>query len=113
MNEPVQVGEYRCGPGHPLLWILGPCVIESRDLTLRIAARLGALADELRLPLVFKASFNKANRSSGKSFRGAALREQQARIANLLQLGNDVAHVPGRHELTLLYVDHASGPSRR
>jgi 2-dehydro-3-deoxyphosphooctonate aldolase (KDO 8-P synthase) len=62
-----------CGPGHPLTWILGPCVIESRDLTLRIAERLRALADQLSLPLVFKASFDKANRSSGKSFRGPGL----------------------------------------
>jgi 2-dehydro-3-deoxyphosphooctonate aldolase (KDO 8-P synthase) len=62
-----------CGPGHPLLWILGPCVIESRDLTLRIAEQLRSLASQLGLPLVFKASFDKANRSSGKSFRGPGL----------------------------------------
>src|SRR5437660_12576572 len=62
-----------CGPGRPLLWILGPCVIESRDLTLTIAERLRALAEEIGLPLVFKASFDKANRSSGKSFRGLGL----------------------------------------
>src|SRR5262249_13722131 len=65
-----QVG---CGPGQPLLWILGPCVIESRDLTLRIGERLRLIAEELGLPLVFKASFDKANRSSGKSFRGLGL----------------------------------------
>jgi 2-dehydro-3-deoxyphosphooctonate aldolase (KDO 8-P synthase) len=59
-----------CGPGHPLLWILGPCVIETRDLTLRIAARLRGLADQLRVPVIFKASFDKANRTSGQSFRG-------------------------------------------
>ena len=73
MTEPVQVGDYRCGPGQPLLWILGPCVIESHDLTLRIADELRRLADRLGLPVVFKASFDKANRSSGKTFRGPGL----------------------------------------
>ncbi|HMP04563.1 MAG TPA: 3-deoxy-8-phosphooctulonate synthase, partial [Gemmatales bacterium] len=63
----------RCGGGEPLLWIVGPCVIESHDLTLRIAERLAALAAEMSLPLVFKASFDKANRSSSRSFRGPGL----------------------------------------
>jgi 2-dehydro-3-deoxyphosphooctonate aldolase (KDO 8-P synthase) len=62
-----------CGPGQPLLWILGPCVIESHELTLSIAGTLAELAERLRLPLVFKASFDKANRTSGKSFRGPGL----------------------------------------
>jgi 2-dehydro-3-deoxyphosphooctonate aldolase (KDO 8-P synthase) len=73
--QPVTVGTAVCGPGHPLLWVLGPCVIESHDLTLRIADALAGLADKLRLPLVFKASFDKANRTSGKSFRGPGLHE--------------------------------------
>src|SRR5438128_2656735 len=73
--QPVTIGNAVCGPGHPLLWILGPCVIESHDLTLRIADTLKDLADQLKLPLVFKASFDKANRSSGKSFRGPGLQE--------------------------------------
>jgi 2-dehydro-3-deoxyphosphooctonate aldolase (KDO 8-P synthase) len=62
-----------CGQGQPLLWILGPCVIESHDLTLSIADALAELAGRLRLPLVFKASFDKANRTSCKSFRGPGL----------------------------------------
>src|SRR5262249_50718925 len=62
-------------PGRPLLWILGPCVIESRDLTLQIADTLRGLADRLGLPVVFKASFDKANRTAGKSFRGPGLHE--------------------------------------
>jgi 2-dehydro-3-deoxyphosphooctonate aldolase (KDO 8-P synthase) len=55
------------------MWILGPCVIESHDLTLRIADTLAELAKRLKLPVVFKASFDKANRTSGKSFRGPGL----------------------------------------
>src|SRR5437867_1090357 len=73
--KPVQIGPVTCGPGHPLLWITGPCVIESHELTLQIADRLAELAERLKLPLVFKASFDKANRTSGKSFRGPGLEE--------------------------------------
>src|SRR5689334_12484690 len=62
-----------CGPGRPLMWILGPCVIESHDLTLHIADTLADLAARLALPLVFKASFDKANRTSARSFRGPGL----------------------------------------
>ena len=66
----VEIAGRRCGGGEPLLWIAGPCVIESRELTLNIAEALAAIAKKLRISLVFKASFDKANRSSGKSFRG-------------------------------------------
>jgi len=69
----VEVGDRRCGGGAPLLWIAGPCVIESRDLTLKIAECLAEIAGRLGIQLVFKASFDKANRSSGKSFRGVGL----------------------------------------
>jgi 2-dehydro-3-deoxyphosphooctonate aldolase (KDO 8-P synthase) len=69
----VAIGDIQCGPGHPLVWIAGPCVIESHDLTLQIAETLRRLADRLKLPLIFKASFDKANRTSSKSFRGPGL----------------------------------------
>jgi 2-dehydro-3-deoxyphosphooctonate aldolase (KDO 8-P synthase) len=71
----VPIGTAVCGPGQPLLWILGPCVIESHELTLRIAERLAELAEHLQIPVVFKASFDKANRTSGQSFRGPGLCE--------------------------------------
>ncbi|MCI0457440.1 MAG: 3-deoxy-8-phosphooctulonate synthase [Gemmataceae bacterium] len=71
----VVIGPVVCGAGRPLLWIAGPCVIESHELTLSIAERLRELADRLDLPLIFKASFDKANRTSGKSFRGPGLQE--------------------------------------
>src|ERR1700692_2207214 len=74
-GQPVRIGNVVCGPGQPLLWIAGPCVIESHDLTLAIATELASLAERLRLPLIFKASFDKANRSSGRSFRGPGLEE--------------------------------------
>jgi 2-dehydro-3-deoxyphosphooctonate aldolase (KDO 8-P synthase) len=73
--QAVRVGSYHIGEGAPLLWIAGPCVIEGREFTLRVAEILRQLAEQLGVPLVFKASFDKANRSSGKSFRGVGLDE--------------------------------------
>jgi 2-dehydro-3-deoxyphosphooctonate aldolase (KDO 8-P synthase) len=73
--QSVAVGSYRVGGGSPLLWICGPCVIEGRDHCLRVAEVLKVAADRLGLQLVFKSSFDKANRTSGKSFRGPGLEE--------------------------------------
>ena len=68
-----QVGPYSCGTGHPLLLIAGPCVLENESLTLSIAERLAEIAARLKVQLVFKASFDKANRTSIDSFRGLGL----------------------------------------
>lgn len=65
----------RTGRDCPPLFLLGPCVIESRDLVLSVADHLAQMARRLRLQVVFKASFDKANRTSGKSFRGPGLEE--------------------------------------
>lgn len=72
-NNPAQIGPYACGPGHPLLLIAGPCVIESEELCLSIARRLKEIVAGQRVNLVFKASFDKANRTSANAFRGAGL----------------------------------------
>lgn len=72
----VQLDEHTsCGEGSPLLWIAGPCVIESHDFALMMGDKLAALSQQYKIPLVFKASFDKANRSSGKTFRGPGLKE--------------------------------------
>lgn len=71
----VQVAQWKIGPGNPLLWFLGPCVIESRELILSVADTLAALASRLKIQIVFKSSYDKANRSSGKTFRGPGLEE--------------------------------------
>jgi len=63
------------GGGSPLALIAGPCVIEGEKFTLKVAETLARLARRLRIPLVFKASFDKANRTSAKSFRGPGLRD--------------------------------------
>src|SRR5262245_42300015 len=97
--RPVEIASLRCGGGAPLLWIAGPCVIESRELTLSIADTLAALAKKLRIQLVFKASFDKANRSSGKSFRGPGLEEGLRILAEVkrrtgLPLTTDIHETP-------------------
>jgi 2-dehydro-3-deoxyphosphooctonate aldolase (KDO 8-P synthase) len=71
----VSIGKIVCGKGSPLVWIAGPCVIESHELTLTIADKLAEMSQKLGVPLVFKASFDKANRTSIKSFRGPGLHE--------------------------------------
>src|SRR5260370_11113433 len=73
--QPVAIGKVGGGRGLALVWIAGPCAIESHDLTLSIADTLRWMADRLKLPLIFKASFDKANRTSGKSFRGPGMEE--------------------------------------
>ena len=72
-ENPVAIGPYVCGRGQPLLVIAGPCVIEDPAATLAIARRLRQVADELSVSLIFKASFDKANRTSVDSYRGPGL----------------------------------------
>ena len=69
------IGQFTVGDGQPLLLIAGPCVIESAEHTLMMARAIAEIAQGLKLPFVFKASFDKANRSSGQSFRGPGLEE--------------------------------------
>jgi 2-dehydro-3-deoxyphosphooctonate aldolase (KDO 8-P synthase) len=71
--NPVTIGPHQCGTGLPLLLIAGPCVIESEELILDAARRLADFADSLQIPLIFKSSFDKANRTSIHSFRGPGL----------------------------------------
>lgn len=74
-ENPVQVGAHRCGIGCELLVIAGPCVIESEPLVLEIAHALREIASTRPVQLVFKASFDKANRTSLDSFRGPGLKD--------------------------------------
>ncbi len=79
LRLPAEIGPYRCGPGQPLLIIAGPCVIESEELTLQTADFLRRTGEEQGLQVIFKASFDKANRTSLRSYRGPGL-EQGLRI---------------------------------
>jgi 2-dehydro-3-deoxyphosphooctonate aldolase (KDO 8-P synthase) len=76
LTRSVRLGSrVRIGGGAPLALIAGPCVIEGEAFALRLAERLASLARRRRIPFVFKASFDKANRTSGASFRGPGLGE--------------------------------------
>jgi 2-dehydro-3-deoxyphosphooctonate aldolase (KDO 8-P synthase) len=67
--------DFEVGVDRPLFLIAGPCVIESEGLILDIAAELKEITTKLRIPFIFKASFDKANRSSHESYRGPGLEE--------------------------------------
>ena len=75
MPSTVSIAKQNVGKGKPLFLIAGPCAIESEQLCLQIAERLKQLSQELDIPVVFKASFDKANRQSMSSFRGPGLQE--------------------------------------
>jgi len=64
---------FEVGLDRPLFLIAGPCVVESRELQMEVAGRLKEICRPLGIPLIFKSSYDKANRSSGKSFRGLGM----------------------------------------
>lgn len=69
------IGDMRIGNELPLVLMAGPCVIEGEDFTLKVAADIAAIADRVGVPLIFKSSFDKANRTSKDGFRGPGLDE--------------------------------------
>lgn len=79
----VTVGNYKVGQGCPMLLMAGPCVLEGYERSLMIGRRAKAIADKLGMPYVFKASFDKANRSSYNSFRGPGLKEGLAILSQI------------------------------
>ena len=86
-----QIGnDIKIGEGHPLALIGGPCVIESADFTLKMAAEIKKVCDRLEVPFIFKASFDKANRTSISSFRGHPIEQGLA----ILQRVKDEIGVP-------------------
>lgn len=80
---PVDVGGYRCGPGQPLMLIAGPCVLEKEDLALRIGDALADLNGRDDVHVVFKASFDKANRTSLGAERGPGLERGLSMLARV------------------------------
>jgi 2-dehydro-3-deoxyphosphooctonate aldolase (KDO 8-P synthase) len=79
---------FEAGLQHPFFLIAGPCVIESRELAFETAGRLKEITSKLGIPFIYKSSFDKANRSSGKSFRGPGMQEGLKILADVrAQLG--------------------------
>ena len=71
----MKLGGFDVGLERPLFLIAGPCVVESRALQVDVAGRLKEITGKLGIPFIFKSSYDKANRSSGKSFRGLGMEE--------------------------------------
>ena len=72
-SSEARIGSITVGGGRPFVLIAGPCVIESRESVLRHAERIRDTARRVGVPLIFKCSFDKANRTSGGSYRGVGL----------------------------------------
>ncbi len=73
MSHPIDIGNITMGSGHPLTLVAGPCVLESYDIAYEIASYLKNLTDKLGMPFVFKASYDKANRTAVDAFRGPGI----------------------------------------
>ena len=86
---------FKVGLDHPLFLIAGPCVIESETLAQETAGQLKEIAQQLNIPFIYKSSFDKANRSSGASFRGPGL-EQGLGDTGARQIGHRRAGVDRR-----------------
>ncbi len=89
MIKEINIRGVKIGGNKPFVLIAGPCVIESEGATLDAAARLKKITADLGIPFIFKSSYDKANRSSGKSYRGPGLKQGLQilqRVANELDL---------------------------
>src|SRR3982751_4725748 len=75
MEAHVNLCGFEVGLNKPFFLIAGPCVVESRELQDEVAGRLKEITTERNIPFVVKSSYDKANRSSGKSFRGLGMEE--------------------------------------
>jgi 2-dehydro-3-deoxyphosphooctonate aldolase (KDO 8-P synthase) len=85
MLHDVDIGSFKVGAAHRHFLIAGPCVIESEQLVLETAQRIAEIARALNIPYIFKSSYDKANRSSGTSFRGPGLKDGLAILQKVKQ----------------------------
>ncbi len=83
MKNTVQIGSISIGSACPLVLIAGPCVIEAPDVTMDIAQTLKTVTSELDIPFIFKASYDKANRTSIRSYRGPGAEEGLALLKEI------------------------------
>ena len=103
---PVSAGAVTFGTGHPLAFVLGPCVIESTQHAINTAMALKEIASRVGVPIVFKASFDKANRTSIASYRGPGLEEGLRVLAK-------VKDRTGLPILTDIHEPHQAEPAAR
>ncbi|MEM6656201.1 MAG: 3-deoxy-8-phosphooctulonate synthase [Planctomycetota bacterium] len=82
---PAEIGPHRVGPGEPLLLIAGPCVLDETPVAREVAARLQEIAARLPIRVVFKASFDKANRTSIDAYRGLGIDRGLEELADIAQ----------------------------
>ena len=94
----IPLDSLRLGGGNPLFLIAGPCVIESESHARKMAERIAKIAADAGVPYIFKASYDKANRSSVKAFRGPGLKEG-LRILGKIKSDLEAPH-PHRHSRT-------------
>ncbi len=73
LTKEIKIGDVKIGGKNPLVLIAGPCVIENEDLCIEVASTLKNMTSDLGIPFIFKSSYDKANRSSLKSYRGPGL----------------------------------------
>lgn len=97
----MQLCGFEVGLDRPLFLIAGPCVVESEQLALDTAGKLKEITAEMGIPFIYKSSFDKANRSSGGSFRGPGL-EEGLRILEMVKQQIDVPLLTDVHEYTPL-----------
>jgi 2-dehydro-3-deoxyphosphooctonate aldolase (KDO 8-P synthase) len=83
MAHLVDIGSFKAGQGQPPFLIAGPCVIESEQLVMETAGRIADITKSLGIPYIFKSSFDKANRTSIKSFRGPGIEKGLAILKNV------------------------------
>jgi 2-dehydro-3-deoxyphosphooctonate aldolase (KDO 8-P synthase) len=91
--------DFEVGNDKPLFLIAGPCVIETHELTLRTAQTLKELTQRLGIPFIFKSSFDKANRKSGKAYRGPGM-EKGLRVLEVVKKEVGVPVITDVHEDT-------------
>ncbi len=99
MTREIQIGNVTLGGDRPLVLFAGPCVIEDETLTLQIASFLKEMCAELNIGLVFKGSYDKANRTSVTSFRGPGI-EEGLRILAKVKSELDLPVVSDVHDIT-------------
>ena len=95
----MNLANFEVGNEHPIFLIAGPCVLEDQELALRTAETLKDITKRLQIPFVFKSSFDKANRKSGKAYRGPGL-EQGLRLLELVKQHVGVPVLTDVHEDT-------------